>query len=44
MDASVTSPVHTTKDALYKKLGIYTMNVSTNKYTSGVKGRQKTMY
>ena len=43
MDASVASPVHTTKDAHYKdhttalpNIGIYDMNASTNKYTSVV--------
>ena len=46
MDASVTSPVHTTKDAHYKdhtillpNTAIYGMNASTNKCTSGVYGR-----
>ena len=43
MDASVTSPVHTTKDAHYKSYttalpntGIYDMKIRTNKWTSGV--------
>ena len=43
MDASVASPVHTTKDAHYKdhttalpNIGIYDMNASTNKCTSVV--------
>ena len=51
MDASVTSPVHTTKDAHYKdhtsalpNIGIYDINASANKCTSGVMGRPKTMY
>ena len=51
MDASVTSPVHTTKDAHYKgyttllpNICIYDMNASTNKCTCGVQGRPKTMY
>ena len=53
MDASVASPVHTTKgDAHYKgyttalpNTGIYDMKISTNKCTSGmVQGRPKTMY
>ena len=48
MDAS---PVHTTKDTndkdytdLLPNIGIYDMNVSTNKCTSGVKGRPKTIH
>ena len=48
MDASVASPVHTTKDAHYKdhtillpNTAIYGMNASTNKCTSGVYGRPK---
>ena len=48
MDASVASPVHSTKDAYYKgyttllpNTGIYNMNVSTNKCTSGVRGRPR---
>ena len=43
MDASVASPVHTAKDAHYKdhtsalpNTGIYDINASTNKYTSGI--------
>ena len=43
MDAAVTSPVHTTKGANYKSYttalpntGIYDMNASTNKCTSGM--------
>ena len=48
MDASVASPVHTTKDAHYKgyttllpNICIYDMNASTNKCTSGYRGDQK---
>ena len=48
MDASVTSPVHTTKDAHYKgyttllpNIGIYDMYASTNKCASGVRGATK---
>ena len=51
MDASVASPVHTTKDAHYKdhtillpNTAIYGMNASTNKCTSGVYGRPKTIF
>ena len=48
MDASVLSPVHTTNDAHYKDhttalpyTGIYVINESTNKCTSGVRGDRK---
>ena len=51
MDASVTSPVHTTKVAHYKgyttalpNTGIYDINASTNKCTSMVWERPKTMF
>ena len=51
MDASVTSPVHTTKDAHYKgyttllpNISIYNINASTNKCASGVKGWPKTTH
>ena len=50
MDASVASPVHTTKDAHYKdhtiqlpNTAIFGMNASTNKCTSVVQGRPKTI-
>ena len=48
MDASVASPVHTTKDAHHKvytyqlpNIGTYDLNESTNKRTSGVRGDRK---